>query len=180
LKAKKRIVFRSVGVGLVVGGISALVILLRNAVRLSAIWSRAVAAGQSTIVWANAAMVVVFSVLMLVSIAGGIQMLRGRPSGYWLGLVGVVPQLLSVVTSGFQYRCAMFGFLAVGVAGANEKVRVGMFSESGTQLVVGFDPVPWWAIQLNLAALVAVVLMIGFRRIPESKVAVEGDSPATG
>ncbi len=166
---KSEVGLRILGAVLTIGAVLELRLLVRYARELTAVWSEAVAGGQSSVAWANATFITLFAALMLTAMAGGIQLVRGRPNGYRLVLVGLLPQLLSLIVSGFQYRCAMFGFIGIGVAGNSERVRGGFFYDTGTQLLVGFESPPAWALQLNIGALGALVLLLVLRRAQATK-----------
>jgi hypothetical protein len=174
------VTLRIVGGALVAAGAVALFALGRSASELMAVWDRAVATGQGGIARANAGFLVAFASLVSFGIAGGVQFLRRRSSGYWLSLVGMVPQIVALMVPGFQYRYALFGFLAVGLAGVDDHLRAGFQFEGGTQLHVGFEALPFWAVQINVGAAAALALIIGMKRRARAEATrVEVPQPAS-
>jgi hypothetical protein len=154
---------RALGAILAIGAGMELVLLGRYIRELSVVWSQAVATGQAFAASTNALFLAVFVLLMLVAMLGGIQFLRLRRNGLWFALVGLIPQVVSIVVSGFQYRCAMFAMVALGAAGTDEKVKIGLFTELGSQMLLGFDPSSQWMVQLNIGAIGAISLLVVVR-----------------
>jgi hypothetical protein len=180
---------RSIGAVLAIGGVLTLVNVGRSALQISAVWHQAMAAGQGGVLWGVTVLLVVFALLGSLSTVGGVQLLLRRPTGYWLGLVGLLPQTLSIVVPGFQYRFAMIGFVGAGAYSTKPLVRVGLHVEWGTQLSVAFEPATEWAAFCNLGALVAVVFLVILRRRSSTsslgdgatgEQAVEAVGPAAG
>jgi hypothetical protein len=151
--------------GLLAGGAALGLVTLGNAaVELSAIWEHAVATGQGHIVWANAALLVVFAGLATVSLVGGVQTLNRGRHGYWLSLAGLLPQLFSILVPGFQYRFALLSLFALGASYDGTRLRAGIFFEGGTQVHVAFESVDQWVLQLNIGALILVVSLLALNR----------------
>lgn len=155
---------RSIGAVLAIGGVLTLGNVGRSALQISAVWHQAMAAGQGGVLWGLTVLLVVFALLGSLSTAGGVQLLLRREMGYWLALVGLIPQVLSIVVPGFQYRWAMIGFVGAGAYSIRPAVRIGFQVEWGTQLSVAFEPASEWSAFCNLGAVVAVVFLVALRR----------------
>jgi hypothetical protein len=134
--------------------------LYQSGVEVTKVWSRAVASGQTPILVLNSLLLIGFGALATVTTVTGIRALGPEPLQRWPLIVSLVPQLVSISVTGFQYRLCMLGFVGVGAIHQPERVRAGFFAESGTQMLVGFETIAGWQLQLNLAALTPLVLAL--------------------
>jgi hypothetical protein len=180
---RRTVVFRTLGVTLLLGGGLGLWALVQEAHSLATVWPQAVAAGQVATAWANAAILGGFGLIILVGMLGGRDLLLSRTRGRWLCLVAIVPQALAFSLAGIQYRFALLGFFGVGAVRMGEHIRFGFMLETGTQLSLGFETISNWHAYLNVGAVAALgLLSLPFGRAhtsdtPEEKCQTSGEAP---
>jgi hypothetical protein len=151
---------RAAGAALALGGILTLVVAGRNAVEMISVLRPALSTGQFGVAVANLAFAMIFASISVACIISGVQLTREKPAKPLLLLGSLVPQLFSIVVSGFQYRFSPAGFLGAAAYSVGPIVRVGILVQNGTQVILGFDPMDEWVVQLNLAAVVIGALLL--------------------
>jgi hypothetical protein len=155
---------RGAGAALAMGGALTFAVSSANIWAMLRVLGLAINTHQGATVFANIGLGLVFAFLSAAAVDCGVRLVRNRPCKTWRLLVALLPQVASVVVSGFQYRFAPAGFLGLAAYSADTAWRLGVLAQSGTQVSLGFDAMDDWCVQLNLVALLVGTLLLADRR----------------
>jgi hypothetical protein len=154
---------RSGGAALGIGGAFTFAISATNIWAMLRILGPAIETYQGSTALANIALGLVFAFLSAAAVDCGVRLVRNRPCKTWRLLVAVLPQVASVVVSGFQYRFSPAGFLGLAAYSVGPEYRVGILIQSGTQVILGFEGLDEWCVQLNVVAILVGALVFSDR-----------------
>src|SRR5579862_8739929 len=104
---------KTAGMALAVGGVLTAIVAGGEAIGMLRVAGEAAATGQLAVIFVNVGFALAFMLLSAAAIVTGVQLVRERPYRRWLLWVAVVPQFVSVVMSGFQYRFTPAGFVGL-------------------------------------------------------------------
>jgi hypothetical protein len=154
---------RAGGTALGIGGAFTFAISAANIWAMVRVLGPAIETYQGSTAFANIGLGVVFAFLSAAAVDCGVRLVRNRPCKTWRLLVAVLPQVASVVVSGFQYRFSPAGFLGLAAYSVGKEYRLGVLVQSGTQVILGFESMDEWCVQLNLVAIFVGVLVFSER-----------------
>jgi hypothetical protein len=177
MKIAAGFISRSLGLGLIVGSVTGILVIGRLVASLVEIWPRGIAAGQGTILIANTFVLAVFLLATLSAGIAGYWLIRARGRGRLLAVIVLAVQSIAVAVPGFQYSFSLLALAGLGVGGGAGPIRVGLFYQAGTQMNLSMDSLPRWSLILNVPALAFLVLLLvqGWRLRDESRRAFESD-----
>jgi hypothetical protein len=144
---------RAGGTALGIGGAFTFAIPSANIWAMLGVLGPAINAYQGSTVFANIGLGLVFAFLSAVAVDSGVRLIRNRPCKTWRLLVAILPQAVSVGASGFQYRFSPAGFLGLAAYSVGKEFCLGVLVQSGTQVILGFESMDEWCVQLNVVAI---------------------------
>jgi len=151
---------RSLGLCLVVGGVTGIVVIGRLVASLLEVWPRGVAAGQETVLIANSLVLAAFLSTTVSAGLAGYWLIRARGRGRVLAMIVLAVQSIAVAVPGFQYSFCFLALAGLGISGGNGPIRAGLFYQAGTQMNLSMDSLHSWSLILNVPAVVFFVLLL--------------------